>query len=805
MKNHVRVAVIGGGVVGCSLLYHLAKKGCTDVALFERSELTSGSSWHAAGATHVLHDVKNISMMHRYSINLYQSLEEETGQSCGLHRVGGIYLAFTPERLNQLKIQRSKAKYLNIDFEFITLKEAIDLNPLLNLKGCLGALYEPNESHLDPSGVTHAFAKGARMSGADIYRFCPVIETNPQADGSWEIVTPEGICRADTVVNAGGLWAREVAALAGIQLPLQPLEHQYFVTDPIPELEVLDREIPLLHDNDGGYYLRQEAHGLLIGAYERNGRFWAENGTPKDFGHELLSNDLDRIEEYTMRAIQVTPCLERAGVKRVVNGPMIWTPDTVALAGPIPELRNYFVATGMIPGFSQSGGLGKALADWILDGDPGMDLWALDPARFGDYATTRRYRMERAMDNYGERYRIFFPYDERAAGRPIRMRPIYEIQKTQGAVFGSVFGWEIPLWFARSDERAVDIPSFRRTNWFDAVGEETRAVRDGVGLIDISHFAKYLISGPMAEAWLNRVLANRMPTENGRTVLSPMLNDRGNLVGDFTVTKLAEDRYWMIGSGAAERYHFRWWSQFLPSDGVTVESMTTHYAGFSVTGPRARELLATVAQGDVSNEEFGFHRCRELELESSRAIVIRISFAGDLGYEIYFPSDYQITVYRDLLKAGTAFDMRLVGARALNSLRLEKGYGSWGHEITAENNAYECGLGAFVNLNKGNFIGRDAAVAQKSDGVSTKLCVFEIEANDADAVGDEPILLDGEIVGSVTSGGFGHYVNKSIALGFLSTEHIDPTNKFVIEIVGDPMPATLLTEPSFDPSGKRMR
>ncbi|MDA0997040.1 MAG: FAD-binding oxidoreductase, partial [Proteobacteria bacterium] len=366
MQSHVRVAIIGGGVVGCSLLYHLAKRGCKDAVLLERSELTSGSSWHAAGGTHVMHDVKNISRMHRYTMSLYETLEEETGQSCGLHKVGGIYVAFTPERLNQFKVQKSKARYLGIDFEFISLNEAKEMNPLLNLEDCLGAMYEPNEWHLDPSGVTQAFAKGARMAGGEIIRFCPVLETNPLDDGSWEVVTEQGTLRADTLVNAAGLWAREVAALAGVRLPLQPLEHQYFVTEPIPELEALGREIPLLHDNDGGYYLRQEGKGLLLGAYERNGKFWAESGTPLDFGHELLPDDLERIEEYMLRAIKVTPCLETAGVKRVVNGPMIWTPDTVALAGPIPELRNYFVATGMIPGFSQSGGLGKALADWIL-------------------------------------------------------------------------------------------------------------------------------------------------------------------------------------------------------------------------------------------------------------------------------------------------------------------------------------------------------------------------------------------------------------------------------------------------------
>jgi len=805
MKSHAKVVVIGGGVVGCSVLYHLAKLGCSDALLIERSELTSGSTWHAAAGMHALHDVTNIAKLQKYTINLYKQLEAETGQSCGIHNVGGLYLAASEERSNQLRLQRSKARYLGIDFEMISLKEAQEMNPLLNLEGVRCAMFEPNESHVDPSGVTHAYAKGARAMGAEIERFCPVIETNPRPDGGWDVVTEKGTVTAEAVVNAAGLWGREVAALAGIELPLMPMEHQYFVTESIPEIEALGRELPLLHDNDMGYYLRQEGMGLLVGAYEKDGRYWSENGTPLDFGHELLPDDLERIADNVMRATERVPVLATAGIKKVINGPMIWTPDVAALLGPVPELKNYYVAGGVIPGFSQGAGLGLSLAQWILNGEPDLDLFPLDVARFGDFAD-KRYTKARALDNYSSRYRIHFPLEERAAGRPCRVRPVYEKQKALGAVFGSSFGWEYPLWYAVGGMPQEDHFSFKRPRYFETVGAECRALRNGVGLLDVSHFAKYEIAGPGAAAWLDRILANRLPKGPGQTVLSPMLNEKGGVIGDFTLTRLGDDRFFMVGSGVAERYHWRWFNRFLPEPGMEIVSKTAALTGFNLAGPKAREVLASLTDEDVSDAAFAFLSCRDLTLGGLAARVVRISFSGECGYEIYIPEADQGALFELLLEKGAEQGIRPAGARALNSLRLEKGYGSWGREYSPEYSPYESGLGWAVKLDKGDFVGRRAAERLKQQAPRYRLTCFAVEAQDADAVGGEPVLLDGQVVGQVSSAAYGHCLGRSLALAYLRVEKTAGIDAgYSIEILGEPRPAERLAEAPYDPKGVRLR
>lgn len=809
MKSHAKVVVIGGGVVGCSILYHLAKLGCSDALLIERSELTSGSTWHAAAGMHAMHDVTNIAKLQKYTINLYKELEAETGQSCGIHNVGGLYLAASEERTNQLRLQRSKARYLGIDFEMISLKEAQEMNPLLNLEGVHCAMFEPNESHVDPSGVTHAYAKGARMMGASIERFCPVIETNPRADGGWDVVTEKGTVVAETVVNAAGLWGREVAALAGIDLPLMPMEHQYFVTETIPEIEALGRELPLLHDNDLGYYLRQEGMGLLVGAYEKDGRFWSQDGTPLDFGHELLPDDLERISDNVMQATGRVPVLETAGIKKVINGPMIWTPDVGALLGPVPELKNYFVAGGVIPGFSQGAGLGLSLAQWILEGEPELDLFPLDVARFGDYAD-KRYTMARALDNYGSRYRIHFPLEERAAGRPSKLRPAYEKQKALGAVFGASFGWEYPLWYAPEGMAQEDHFSFKRPRWFEPVGEECRALREGVGLLDVSHFGKYEIKGPGAAAWLDKILANRLPKHPGKTVLSPMLNDKGGVIGDFTLTRISEDSFFMIGSGVAERYHWRWFNRFLPAEGVEISSLSAALTGFNLAGPKARAVLASLTDEDVSDAAFPFLTYRDLTLGGLAARAVRISFSGESGYEIYLPEKDQLALFELLLEKGAAHGIKPAGARALNSLRLEKGYGSWGREYSPEYSPYESSLGWAVKLDKGDFVGRQAAERLKQQEPRYQLACLAVEAEDADAVGGEPVLLNGEVVGQVSSAAYGHCLGRSLALAYLKadkTPGADAGNDagYSIEILGEPRPAQRLSQAPYDPKGEKLR
>ncbi|MGJ8590844.1 MAG: FAD-dependent oxidoreductase, partial [Yoonia sp.] len=558
MRSHASAVVIGGGVIGCSILYHLTKLGWTDVVLLERSELTSGSTWHAAANIHGLHDNNNITRIQNYTMDLYNALEAETGQSCGVFQPGSLYLAQTEAREHQLRLQAAKAKYYGLNFHEVSRDEAERLHPLVDFDGIRCIMFEASGGNVDPSGVTNAYAVGARQNGAEIIRFCPVTGTEQQPDGTWIVRTEKGDIATQWIVNAAGLWGREVAAMAGLTLPLQPTEHQYFVTETIPEIADLDRRLPSVADRDGEYYLRQEGKGLLVGAYEKDLRFWAEDGTPQGFGHELFADDLERIEPNMMRAIDRVPAVGTAGIKRVINGPMIWTPDANVLFGPVPELRNYFCCNGIIPGFSQSGGMGLLAADWIVTGEPRYDMFAWDVARFGDWADAA-FTKARVGDQYANRFKIHFPNEERAAGRPVRTRPVYEVQKHMGAVFGLNYGWEHPLWF--SDTPGTDdTDGFTRQNWWGPVGDECRMLRENAGIIDISNFAKYRCAGPGAESWLNSVFANTMPKTVGRSCLTPLIGVRGGIAGDFTVTRPAEDEFWIIGSGMAERYHQRFFN-----------------------------------------------------------------------------------------------------------------------------------------------------------------------------------------------------------------------------------------------------
>ncbi|MCW8842487.1 MAG: FAD-dependent oxidoreductase, partial [Rhodobacteraceae bacterium] len=490
MRTAARAVVIGGGVIGCSILYHLTKLGWSDVVLLERDELTSGSTWHAAANIHGLHDSANISRIQHYTMRLYDELEAETGQSCGVFRPGSLYLALTENREHQLRLQAAKATLYGMNFHEISRDEAERLHPLVNFDGIRTIMWEPDGGNVDPSGVTNAYALGARQRGAEINRFTPVTGTQQQPDGSWIVKTPKGDIRTDWVINAAGLWGREVARLAGIEVPLQPTEHQYFVTETIAEIAAMDRRLPSVADRDGEYYLRQEGKGLLVGAYEKDMRFWAEEGTPLDFAHDLFPDDLERIEDNMMRAIDRVPVVGAAGIKRVINGPMIWSPDSNVILGPVPELRNYFICGGIIPGFSQSAGMGLMAAQWIIEGEMHYDMFPWDVARFGAWANNPAFVKAKVRDVYAHRFAIHFPNEERAAGRPLRTRPVYERQKDMGAVFGLNYGWEHPLWFADTPG-TVETNGFTRQNWWVPVGAECRMLRDRAGIIDISNFAKY--------------------------------------------------------------------------------------------------------------------------------------------------------------------------------------------------------------------------------------------------------------------------------------------------------------------------
>ena len=805
MRTHAQAVVIGGGVIGCSILYHLTKLGWTDVVLLERDELTSGSTWHAAANIHGLHDSTNISRIQHYTMNLYNALEEETGQSCGVFQPGSLYLAQTVEREHQLRLQEAKAKLYGMNFHEVSRDEAERLHPLVNFDGIRCIMYESDGGNVDPSGVTNAYAVGARQRGAEIHRFTPVTATEAQPDGTWIVRTPKGDIHTPWVVNAAGLWGREVAALAGLKLPLQPTEHQYFVTETIAEIAGMDRRLPSVADRDGEYYLRQEGKGLLIGAYERDLKFWAEDGTPLDFAHDLFPDDLERIEDNMMRAIDRVPVVGEAGIKRVINGPMIWSPDSNVLMGPVPELPGYFCCNGIIPGFSQSGGMGLMAAQWIVEGEMQYDLFAWDMARFGDWADAA-FAKARVGDQYAHRFKIHFPNEEREAGRPVRTRPVYDMQKGMGAVMGLNYGWEHPLWFA-PEPGMRDTDGFTRQNWWGPVGEECRMLRDAAGIIDISNFAKFRVKGPGAAEWLNAVFANNMPKTVGRSCLTPLIGKRGGIAGDFTVTRLGEDEFWVIGSGMAERYHSRFFKEVPLPEGTTFESLTEAVCGFNVAGPEARTLLQRLTNASLATEDFPFMRSQRIEIAGVDCVALRVSFTGDLGWELHCATEDQARLYAALIEAGKEIGAGPVGSRALMSLRVEKGYGSWSREYSPEYWPQEVGLERLVKLEK-DFLNKAAVEAVLKNEAREQLVILELSeedtgASNADATGGEPIFKDGQGIGRVTSGTYGYTVGKSLALGYV--KNAGPGDAVEVMVLGRPHRAVILSEPPFDPKGEKLR
>ena len=804
MRSHAQAVVIGGGVIGCSILYHLTKLSWTDVVLLERSELTSGSTWHAAANIHGLHDSTNISRLQHYTMNLYKELEAETGQSCGVFQPGSLYLAQTEAREHQLRLQEAKARRYGMNFHEVSLDEAERLHPLVDFDGIRCIMFEPDGGNVDPSGVTNAYAMGARQRGAEIHRFTPVTGTEAQPDGTWIVRTEKGDIRTPWVINAAGLWGREVAAMAGIELPLIPTEHQYFVTETIPEIAALDRRLPSVADRDGEYYLRQEGKGLLVGAYEKDMKFWAEDGTPQGFGHELFADDLERIEENMMRAIDRVPVVGTAGIKRVINGPMIWSPDSSVLFGPVPELTGYFCCNGIIPGFSQNGGMGKLAAEWMIEGEPTLDMFAWDMARYGHWAG-KAFTKARVQDQYAHRFKIHFPNEERAAGRPVRTRPVYRMQTDMGAVFGLNYGWEHPLWFAAQGEPTEETIGFTRQNWWGPVGREVRMLRDNAGIIDISNFAKYEVKGDGAQAWLNALFANRIPSEPGRTCLTPLIGKRGGVAGDFTVICLAQDDYLIVGSGMAERFHQRFFKAVPLPAGTAFTGRTEALCGFNVAGPRARYMLQTLTNTSLAPQDFRFMRAQRLTIAGIETTAIRVSFTGDLGWELHCAQADQGALYSALIEAGKAFGAGPVGSRALGSLRIEKGYGSWGREYSPEYWPQESGLNGLIKRDK-DFLNKAAWLAIADLPKREQIVMLDIDAVTADASGGEPIFLpDGTPIGQVSSGAYGYWVNKSLALGYVKSEFYEPGRTVHVAILGKPHVARILAEPAFDPSGARLR
>lgn len=827
MTEKYRVVVIGGGVVGCSILYHLAKAGWRDLLLIERQELTSGSSWHAAGGLFTITRPNAVAEIHKYTLRLYPELEKESGQSCGYHFTGGLNLCRSPLEVDSMTAMQGACRRLGLESHFISLEEAKARAPILETGPILAALWEEEGGHVDPASATQAFAAAARKSGAEIERFNPVLETNPLPDGRWQVVTEKRTLKADYLVNAAGLWGREVAKLAGITLPLMPVEHHYLVTETVPEIEELDFELPQINDGEINGYARQEGQGLLFGAYETPCRHWAAEGTPQDFGHELLPDDLARMEWHIEKAIEVMPCLGSAGVKRVINGPMIFSPDLGPLLGPHPALTNYFCANGVMTGFNQGAGIGMVLAQWIMEGEPPFDIFCWDVARYGEWAG-RDYVKATTRFFYEHRSDAIVPYQEFEVGRPLESPPIYEALAKEGAVFGMSFGLEHPLWFATGGRQAADGLTFRRPNWWQPVAEEGLAIREAAGLMEFSAMAKFEVTGAGARAWLDRLMAGRLP-KPGRMALSPMLNESGKLIGDFSISCLGSDRFLVLGADVMQ-LSFERYFRAQAGEGASVENKFHALSGLHLAGPKAREILSEVVQADLSNGHFPFMAARELEVSGIGPVtVLRVSFTGELGYELYCARAQQPALFAALHEAGRPHGLRLVGTRALMMTRLEKGFPAWGTELSPDYTPWEAGLSRHVALDKGDFIGRDAAAKAKEAGPREVRVAFTVDLDGAGAQphcdaknlsspdtlaglpgglclwGDEAIFRDGAWVGYVSSGGYGPKVGRHIALAYIRADALDAGSAYEIEILGRRCPAHLAPEPLYDPKGERMR
>ncbi|MBD9523451.1 GcvT family protein [Ensifer sp. ENS02] len=807
MKSHAKVVVIGGGVVGCSVLYHLTKFGWTDAVLLERSELTSGSTWHAAGGMHTINGDPNVAKLQKYTVELYKEIEAYSGQDVGLHMTSGMMLAATKERFDWMKSILAKGRYMGLEAELLTPREAHDLMPLLDPDQFVGAVFDPVEGHLDPYGTTHAYAKSAKKNGAEIYLHTKVEDLVQREDGCWRVITNQGEIVAEHVVNAAGLWAREVGRMVGLELPVLAMEHMYLITEDMPEViefnQTRGKELMHCVDFDGEIYLRQERNGMLMGTYEKACRPWSPVTTPWDFGHELLAEDIDRISPELEVGFRHFPAFNKAGIKKIINGPFTFSPDGNPLVGPVRGLRNFWSACAVMAGFSQGGGVGLALANWMIHGDPGFDVFAMDVSRYGDFATLA-YTNAKVRENYSRRFSIRYPNEELPAARPLLTTPIYDRLKAAGAVFGASYGLETPLWFA--PEGVKDAFSWRRSTDFETVGAEARAVREGVGLMETSGFAKYAITGKGAEAWLDRMLACRIP-EVGRMALAPMLKEDGKLIGDFTLAKLEEGDFLLVGSGIAEDYHMRWFEAHLPADGsVTLKALKLELVGLSIAGPKARDVLESLTHLDVSDADFPFMDIRRMDLGMAPALVGRVSYTGDLGYEIWMKPEYQRYLFELLMEKGAASGIRLFGLRALNALRVEKSFGSWAREYRPLYGPVEAGLGRFVATGKdADFIGKAAALKEKADGGAMRLRTFVLDARDADVIGDEPIYLDGVVRGWVTSGGYAHASGVSVAMGYVPKEIADRSDGWSIELLGEILPARLQPHPLFDSNGQRMR
>ena len=812
MKSSARVVVIGGGVVGASVLYHLTKEGWSDVMLLERKELTAGSTWHAAGGMHTLNGDPNVARLQQYTVNLYKQIEKESGQACGIHLPGGLQLADTPERLDWLKMAMARGRYLGMHMEMVSMKEAKELNPLLEERFFVGALFDEDEGSVDPYGVTHAYAICARNRGAEVYTNTWATGLRQRADGTWDVETDKGSIHAEHVVNAGGLWAREVGRMAGLELPVLAMEHHYLMTEPMDEVIAYNaergRELPHMIDFAGEIYARQEGQGVLLGTYEQVNRPWSPTQTPWDFVFQLLPHDLERIAPELARGFEHFPAVGRAGIKKFVNGPFTFSPDGNPLVGPIKGMRGMWAACAVMAGLSQGGGVGLSLANWMVHGDPGADIWAMDVARYGDWATLA-YTNAKVRENYSRRFRITFPNEELPAARPLHTTPIYDRLTAHNAVWGAGFGLEHPLWFQRPGAEPREDVTFRRSNAFPLVAEESRAVRERVGFSEASNFAKYRVSGPGASEWLQGLFTARLPQMH-RTVLTAMLNPKGRIEGEFSVSRVGEEEFYLFGSQAAEVHHPRWFLAHLPAGSpIRFETLSLSMVGLTVAGPRSRDVLQKVAGCSLATADFPFMAFRRERLGMAPVWLSRMTYTGDLGYEMWMAPEYQRYLFDLIWDAGREYDMRLFGFRALITMRLEKSFGTWFREYRPIYTPLEAGMDRSLKFDH-DFVGRAAVEQEKAgDGPARRLVVFRVDVDPdepADVIGDEPVWHDGQVVGWITSGGYAHYSAASLAMGYVPAALArEGTTRFEIEIIGKRRPAHLQLEPILDTSGSRMR
>ncbi len=805
MITQARVVVVGGGIAGVSTLYHLTRLGWSDVALVEANELTSGSTWHAAGLCTQFIQSYNLMRLLRTSVELYSALERETGLPVDFHQCGSVRIATTRDRVHQFEHVRGIAENVGVPFDIVSGERAFELFPLARPDGVLGAAYLPTDGHIDPTSLTNALARGAVDRGATIIRNARVTQLVRQR-GGWTVSTPAGDIRAEHVVIAAGQWSREVGRLAGIELPIVSLQHHYLVTDPMSAIATRSVELPVFRDPDNSFYARQEGSSLLVGPFERKPLTWALDGIPEGFHGRLLPPNLEQIEDCLGGAAERIPSFGEVGIKNVINGPDGYTPDGRCLMGPIPGQPGLHVLAGFsIFGIVFGGGAGKFCAEWIVHGQPSENMWELDVRRFGDYARSTSYAVERASEVFEDEYKIHFPEEERPAGRPLKTDPLYDRLVAKGAVMGVRSGWERPLWFATSGP-ARDEYSFGRGNWFDAVGEECRAVRGGVGVLDQTSFAKFIVSGDGAEPFLDRLCANRLPTDVGKMSLTQMCTARGGVEADVTVALLQPGRYYVVSAAATETHDLAWIEQHAPHDGsVRIDNVTARDGVLTIAGPRSRELLERVSRDDFSNQGFRFFRARHVEVGRVRALAMRVSYVGELGWELHHPIEEQRTLYELLCEAGEDLGLVDFGYRALESMRLEKCYRLWGADLSADWSPLQAGLDRFVALDKGDFIGHDALSREYDSGRTHVLSCLVVDAVGRDAHGLEPVFAEGtRPVAYVSSGGYGHTIDRSIALAYLPVEHATVGKELTIGILGERRRAVVSDQPLLDPTGQRL-